>query len=41
MSMHAFTKALFVRAPRADSLMNPARALPYNFLERSDNLLIL
>jgi hypothetical protein len=34
-------KGQFGRAPRADSLLNPARALPNSFSERSDSLLIL
>jgi hypothetical protein len=34
-------KGQFGRALTADSLLNPARALPNNFLERSDSLLIL
>jgi hypothetical protein len=33
-------KGQFGRAPRADSLLNSARALPNSFSERSDSLLI-
>jgi len=33
-------KALFDRAFRAGSLLNPTGALPNSFLERSDSMLI-
>jgi hypothetical protein len=35
------TEGQFGRAPKADSVLNLVRALPNNFSERSDSLLIL
>jgi hypothetical protein len=39
--LRAYTTGAFGRALRADSLLNPARALPNSFSEKSDSLLIL